>query len=154
MVDMESKKISRPTVLEVDISNFKYNVEQIKNKLNPETKIMPVIKANAYGTYINTRLDLLEEFDIVAVAIVEEGVALRKLGYQKDIFVLNQPYSNEIDEIIENDLVIGLSSYSFLKEVQKRNKLIRVHLEIETGMGRTGIAFEQLERFIGEIKQK
>lgn len=149
---MDKREIIRPTVLEIDIGNFKHNIEQIKKRLKPETKIMPVIKANAYGTYLNTRLDLINEFDIVAVAIVDEGVELRKLGYQKDIFVLNQPATSEINKIIEYDLVIGLSSPYFLKEVKKQNRQIRVHIEIETGMGRTGINMEQLEQFIEDMK--
>ena len=147
---MQTQKITRPTRLEVNLDNFQYNVEQIKKKLQPGTQIMPVIKANAYGTYINTRIDLLDQFPIVAVAIVDEGRNLRKLGYKKEILVLNQPAIEEIEEIQENNLVIGLSSKEFLEELEKRKLPIRVHLEIETGMGRTGISIEELE----EIEKK
>lgn len=149
---MNEQKPTRPTVLEINLDNFEYNLNQIKNKLKPETKIMPVIKANAYGTYINKRLDILNKFDIVAVAIVDEGEDLRKLGYEKEIFVLNQPDINEIEKITKNNLTIGLSSIEFLKEVKKQNKDLRVHIEIETGMGRTGVALEKVEEFIEEIK--
>ena len=149
---MNEQKPTRPTVLEINLDNFEYNLNQIKNKLKPETKIMPVIKANAYGTYINKRLDILNKFDIVAVAIVDEGEDLRKLGYEKEIFVLNQPDINEIEKITKNNLTIGLSSIEFLKEVKKQNKDLRVHIEIETGMGRTGVTLEKIEEFIEEIK--
>ena len=149
---MNEQKSTRPTVLEINLDNFEHNLNQIKNKLKPETKIMPVIKANAYGTYINKRLDILNKFDIVAVAIVDEGEDLRKLGYEKEIFVLNQPDINEIEKIVQNNLTIGLSSIEFLKEVKKQNKDLRVHVEIETGMGRTGVALEKVEEFIEEIK--
>lgn len=149
---MNEQKPTRPTVLEINLDNFEYNLNQIKNKLKPETKIMPVIKANAYGTYINKRLDILNKFDIVAVAIVDEGEDLRKLGYEKEIFVLNQPDINEIEKITKNNLTIGLSSIEFLKEVKKQNKDLRGHVEIETGMGRTGVALEKVEEFIEEIK--
>ena len=149
---MKEQKPTRPTVLEINLDNFEYNLNQIKNKLKPETKIMPVIKANAYGTYINKRLDILNKFDIVAVAIVDEGEDLRKLGYEKEIFVLNQPDINEIEKIVQNNLTIGLSSIEFLKEVKKQNKDLRVHVEIETGMGRTGVALEKVEEFIEERK--
>ena len=67
---------------------------------------MPVIKANAYGTYINTRIEILNLFDIVGVATVDEGKFIRDLGYKKDIFILNQPYETEISKIIENNLVV------------------------------------------------
>ena len=51
---------------------------------------MPVIKANAYGTHINFMKEVIEKFDIVAVALVDEAVELRKHGFSKEIFVLNQ----------------------------------------------------------------
>ena len=89
--------ITRPTYLEIDLNNFKYNVEQIKKLVGPGVEIMPVIKASAYGTHINRRLDIVNMFNIVAVATVDEAVELRKLGYTKEIFVLNQAYSSEIE---------------------------------------------------------
>jgi len=101
-------KITRPTVMEIDVDNFLYNIDRIKEKC-PNSKIMPVIKANAYGTYLNTRLDVLNKFDIVAVANVDEAVYIRELGYKKEIFVLNQPYETEIDKIIEYNIVVGVS---------------------------------------------
>ena len=58
-------EITRPTFLEVNLDNFEYNIEQIKNKIGIGVKLMPVIKANGYGTWINTRLDVLNEFEIV-----------------------------------------------------------------------------------------
>ena len=146
-------EITRPTVLEVNLSDFKYNIKQIKNFLKPETVIMPVIKAEGYGTYINKRLDIINEFDIVAVAIVDEGEDLRKIGYKKDIFVLNQPYISEIDKIAENNLIVGICEKSFLDEVKKKNFKIRVHIEIETGMGRTGVDLNNLDNFIKKIKE-
>ena len=145
--------ITRPTVLEVNLDNFKYNIEQIKKFLKPETVLMPVIKAEGYGTYINKRLDIINDFDIVAVAIVDEGVELRKIGYKKDIFILNQPCITEIDKIIENDLSVGLCSNEFLEEAKKKNSKLRVHIEIETGMGRTGVDLENLDSFIEKIKE-
>jgi alanine racemase len=132
-------EITRPTVMEVNINDFFENIKQIKIFLKKDTKIMPVIKANAYGTYLNTRLDVLNEFDIVAVATVDEGLAIRKLGYEKEIFILNQPYVDEIPKIIENDLIVGISSDSFAKALGKMNQNIKVHIEIGTGMGRTGV---------------
>ena len=146
-------KITRPTVLEVNLDNFKYNIEQIKRFLKPQTKIMPVIKADGYGTYINTRLDIINNFDIVAVATVDEGINLRKLGYKKDIFVLNQPYVSEIETIVENNLIIGICSNEFLDEVKKKKAKLIVHIEIETGMGRTGVDLNNLDNFIDNLKE-
>ena len=150
---MEEVKITRPTIMEINIDNFKYNMEQIRNKLKPETTIMPIMKANAYGTYLNTKLEILNEYEIIGVAIVDEAIKLRELGYAKDIFILNQPDICEIDKIVENNLVVGVSSVQFIKEAQKQGKTIRVHIEIETGMGRTGVALEEIEEFMKELQK-
>ena len=141
----------RPTVMEVNLNNFKENIKNIKNYVYNK-EIMPVIKANGYGTYINKRIDVINEFNIVSVAIVDEAIEIRNLGYEKDIFILNQPYIGEIDNIIENNIVFGLSSSESLDELLKTNKRIRVHLEIETGMNRTGINVNDLDMFMKKIK--
>ena len=73
--------VTRPTVMEVDVSAFRHNVNQIKNMVGEKVNIMPVIKAEGYGTYINRRQDILNEFDIVAVATVDEAYYIRKNGY-------------------------------------------------------------------------
>ena len=141
----------RPTVMEVNLNNFKENIKNIKDFVSNK-EIMPVIKANGYGTYINKRIDILDDFNIVAVAIADEAVELRRLGYEKDIFILNQPYIGEIDNIIKNDIVFGLSSCDFLNELIKTDRRVRVHLEIETGMNRTGININDLDCFIEKLK--
>lgn len=143
--------ITRPTRMVVNIQNFKHNINLIKARLNDGVNIMPVIKANAYGTYLNTRLDVLNEFNIVAVATVDEGMQIRKLGYEKEIFILNQPYEDEIIKIIENDLIVGISSDSFAAKLGEYSANIKVHIEIGTGMGRTGINPLRVEEYMNNI---
>ena len=140
--------ITRPVFLEVNLNNFDYNIEQIQNKVGNNVKIMPVIKASGYGTYINQILDVVNKFDIVAVAMVDEGVYLRKLGYKKEIFVLNQPYETEIEKIIENNIVVGISSRQFAQKLSETGKDVNVHVEIGTGMGRTGVHPYKIEEYL------
>lgn len=142
----------RPTIMEVDKKEFLNNIEKIKSFVG-DKEILPVIKANGYGTFINKQLDIIDNFNIVGVAIVDEGIELRRIGYRKDILILNQPDIEEIDELIDNNLIIGLSSIEFLKELVKRKEKIKVHLEIETGMNRTGIKQEELDYFIDTLKK-
>ena len=144
-------EITRPTVMEVNLDAFNHNVEQIQKYIGNEVKIMPVIKANAYGTYINKKINILEQFDIVAVALVDEAVELRKNGFTKEIFVLNQPYKDEIDKIVKYNITIGLSSNDFLDELGKLNSPIKIHIEIGTGMGRTGIKPSRVNEFLSKI---
>lgn len=143
----------RPTVMEVDLNAFLYNINSIKEKVGKDVEIMPVIKANAYGTCINTRLEIIEKFNIVSVATVDEGTFIRRLGYTNDIFVLNQPYIDEINDIIENNLIVGISSNNFLEALGKDGRDVKVHVEIGTGMGRTGIRPSRIEEYIEKASQ-
>ena len=143
--------ITRPTYMEVNLKNLDFNIKQIKNKVGKNVKIMPVIKANGYGTYINERLDVLNKFDIVAVANVDEAVHIRKLGYKKEIFVLNQPYETEIKKIIKYNIIVGISSYEFAQKLGETRENITVHVEIGTGMGRTGVHPLKVEKYLKSI---
>ena len=144
--------MNRQSYLEINKSNFKYNIEQI-NKYSLDREIMPVIKANGYGTYINKCLDLIRDFRYVAVACVCEAIELRNLGYEGRIFVLNQPYVEDIDNIIKYDVRVGVSDINFIKELGKRKKNVKVHVELETGMNRTGVLPENILSFIQVIKE-
>jgi alanine racemase len=150
MFDID-EEITRPTYLEVSVANFRYNIAQIRKMVGEGIEIMPVIKANAYGTYLNRRMDLMEEFNIVAVANVDEGVYMRKLGYKNEIFVLNQPYVTEIDKILKYDIAVGISSHDFADALTACGQPVHVHVEIGTGMGRTGIHPNRVAEYFGYL---
>lgn len=144
----------RQSVLEISKSAFRYNTKQIQNFVGKDVEIMPVIKANAYGTYINKSLELIKEFKIVAVAIVEEAIELRKIGFKNEIFVLNQPYVEDIENIIKYDVTVGVASKDFIEELEKYKENIKIHIEIETGMGRTGVYLENINSIIDTIQMR
>lgn len=144
-------EITRPAYLEINLNNLQYNINQIQNKVGKDVKVMPVIKANGYGTYINQRLDVINQFDIVAVANVDEGVYLREIGYEKEIFVLNQPYESEIEKIIKYNIIVGISSYGFAEKLAETNKNVTVHVEVGTGMGRTGVHPYKIEKYLNSL---
>ena len=143
--------ITRPAYMEVNLNNLEFNINQIQNKVGKNVKIMPVIKAGGYGTHINERIDILNKFDIVAVANVDEAVFIRDLGYEKEIFVLNQPYESEIKKIIDYKIVVGISSYEFAQKLGESKKDITVHVEIGTGMGRTGVHPYKIEKYLQSL---
>lgn len=151
MCNENLEQITRPTVMEVNLKNFEYNIEQIKEKVGKDVEIMPIIKANGYGTYINTQLEIINKFNIVGVATVDEGEDLRKIGYEKEIFVLNQPSTSEIEKIISNNLIVGVSSNLFIEELGKYKEKVKIHIEIGTGMGRTGINPNRSEEFVNKV---
>ena len=128
----------RPTVMEVNLDDFKYNINNIKKYINKDVLLLPVVKANGYGTYINLS-PILDDFKMVCVALVDEGIILRENGYKGDILVINQPDINEVNEVFKYNLIVGLSDEKFLDEMVKFDDKFRVHIEVDTGMGRTGI---------------
>ena len=110
--------------MEVDLSALKNNISEIKKYIGNK-ELMPIIKANAYGTHVNKIVSIFNEFNIAGVATIKEGINLRKLGFKKEIFILNQPSIDELDEIVKYSLTIGISSFEFLQEVLKRNVKIK-----------------------------
>ena len=144
-------QITRPVWLEIDLNNLEFNIKQIQALIGKNVKIMPVIKASGYGTHINRRLDIINKFDIVAVANVDEAVFIRELGYEKEIFVLNQPFEDEINKIIEYNIVIGISSYGFAEKLAQTGKEVTVHVEVGTGMGRTGVHPYKIREYLESL---
>lgn len=143
----------RNAVLEVDLKAFKYNLKNIQDYVGDDITLMPVIKASGYGTHINTKLEAYEAFKIVAVAMEEEANFIRNLGYKGDILILNQPDVKDIDEITKQNVTSGVCEISFLKKLVEARQEVKIHLELETGMGRTGIKYEDIETFCYTIKQ-
>lgn len=141
----------RATIMEVDKKAFLKNMENIQNYVGGKT-ILPVIKANGYGTCVNKSLSLINNYEIVGVAVVDEAVNLRQIGYSKEILVLNQPSIDELRNIVDYNITIGLSDIVFTKKLIESKNKVKVHLEIETGMNRTGIKLEDLDSFLKEIK--
>ncbi len=142
----------RATIMEVDKERFNHNINEIRKYVKGK-ELMPIIKANGYGTYINKDIGLINQFNIVAVAIVDEAIELRNLGFNKEIFVLNQPYAEEIDDIIKYNITVGISEIEFIKKLIEKNEKVNVHIELETGMNRTGIKKENLDEYIELIKK-
>jgi len=143
----------RKSELIIDLSAVKYNIKKIQERLQENANIMPVIKANAYGLGVKEVIKVIEDLNIniVAVAIVDEGIYLRDIGYNGEIFVLNQPYEEEIEKIKEYKLTVGVSAESFIEKLGESLKQIKVHIEIGTGMGRTGINPSRTKEFIEKI---
>lgn len=146
----------RQSELIVNLRNVEYNIKALQEKLTNDSELMPVIKANSYGLGVEEIIKVIEKMKInkVAVAIVDEGIYLRKLGYKGMIFILNQPFVEEIKSIVEYDLTPGVSTIVFIEEFGKYlNKQHNVHIEVGTGMGRTGIHPDRIEEFIKKVKE-
>ena len=111
-------------ILEVDINKFNKNIDKIENYT--KKIVIPILKANAYGTYINKRLDVLNRFDIVGVSRVSEAIEIRNVGYNKEkgVYVSNvfEIYDKETCEYIVEDW-LRIKDYEELLNTPKENVL-------------------------------
>jgi len=143
---------AQETVLEIDLSKLKHNFEFIKSKLQPQTKILAVVKAFAYGSDAETIANYLQDLDVdyLAVAYVSEGIQLRKAGIHKPIIVLH-PQSVNFKPLIEHCLEPNLYNFRVLKEfISLANELKQnnypIHLKFNTGLNRLGFEADSIEK--------
>ena len=129
---------TRPSYLEVDLSAVSYNIKQIQKLVGPDTELMPVIKANAYGLGVLPLKPVLEENNIkrVAVAVAEEAIFLRQHEVTMPIIVLNELLEGEAEKAVAYDLTPGISVYEVAVKLNKfakeKGKTIKVHVEVDT----------------------
>jgi len=133
----------RPTHLEVNLSQLKQNLENIRAKVAP-AKVLVVLKANAYGHGVDGVAPFIAPFaDYIGVAIVEEGIHLRKLGITTPILVMGGTLREQLPDFFEYDLTLAASSLDLFTAAdqlaESTRKRIKIHLKIDTGMERIGI---------------
>ncbi|MCH8034412.1 MAG: alanine racemase [Bacteroidetes bacterium] len=146
-------EIIRPTRVEVDLNAIKENYQKIKEHVG-SCKIMPILKANAYGHGLLRIARFFEELnaDYLGVAVVEEGILLREKGINIPILVLGGVWGNQVPLFLKHNLAITASSIDKLNQIndtagQMKVKAI-VHLKIDTGMERIGVHYYNAEKFL------
>lgn len=141
------------TVLEINLDAIVHNLNYYKSLLKPETKIMAVVKALAYGAGSAEVSKLLEyhKVDYLAVAYADEGVLLRQNGLKSPIMVMNASQDDSLN-LIQYDLEPEIYSLDqlegFLSAYQLANKTMPAHLILNTGMNRLGFNEDDLDSLI------
>lgn len=142
----------RPTYLEINLPQLKQNVEAIRAYVAP-AKIMPMLKANAYGHGIEGVSRFIEPYvDYFGVALVEEGIYLRSLGIKIPILVAGGIMIEQLPLFLEHDLTLSASSPDLLTAANQLSESTRqqmkVHLKFDTGMERVGVHEYESEGFL------
>ena len=140
----------------IKLENIKKNVDSVKRQLKPSTKILAVVKADAYGHGAVPIAKYLETAVWgFAGATVSEGAELRAAGIKKPILVLGYAFSDEIADVVKNDLSITVFSYRVAFEISKYasnlRKSVKIHIKLDTGMGRIG--FECCDRTLDDVEK-
>ena len=155
----EFQQQTHETHLEINLNAIKHNLNIYAKILNPETKIMIMLKAFGYGLGSIELAKLLDyqKIDYFAVAYLDEGIAIRNLGIKTPIMVLNTNW-NAIDKLMEYDLepeVYSIDSFNACKNYidnhPEINKSLKIHLKVETGMNRLGLNLKEASLISDEI---
>ena len=150
--DMENPPV-RPTRLEIDLSVIRHNLKEVRN-LCSSPRVMGIVKANAYGHGLTTVAHCLEDagIDCLGVAILEEGIQLRKAGIRLPILVMGGVITNQIPYYLRWDLMPTAPSVEKLELIneaaQASRKRAKVHLKIDTGMERIGTHWYSAEKLL------
>jgi len=140
----------RPTIAEIDLAAIRHNIVQIRNKIGPNTKLVAVVKANAYGhgAVPVSRAVLQAGADCLAVALPEEGVELRTAGFTVPIFVLGLTLPEQAGLLTTHELIATVGSTEGIAALaaaaRATGKQAQFVLKTDTGMGRIGVNPDQL----------
>lgn len=140
---------------EIDLNALRNNLNRIKETLGNK-KILLAIKADAYGHGAKEiALELQNDVDMLGVAGVEEGISIRYGGVHTPILILSPIPYFEIELLWEYDLIPTISEMDFAKFLYKSTKEkganMHIHIEVDTGMGRTGLDYDMALAQIQEI---
>ncbi|MBV1820937.1 alanine racemase [Clostridium cochlearium] len=133
----------RPVWAEIDLDKLAYNMQQIKN-LCKSKEIIAVVKADAYGHGALDIAPILLESGAtrLAVAVLNEGIELRRGGIDAPIMVLGFTPDSLIETALKYNIEQTVYSYEIAKQIsdvaRKSNMLAKIHIALDTGMGRIG----------------
>ena len=133
----------RPVWAEVDLDKLAHNMREIR-RITKSAKIIAVVKADAYGHgAVDVAPVLLENgANSLAVAMLSEAMELRRSGIECPIMILGFTPPELIDNLLKYDIEQTVYSYEFAKKLSKmaqsENKIAKIHIALDTGMGRIG----------------
>ena len=129
----------------IDEGALRHNIRLIRSLIGEDVWMLGVVKSNAYGHGAANVAPILEEegADYLAVAIVEEGEELRRMGCRLPILVLGYTDPSQYDRLLDNDLTATLfheeDARLLSERALARGKKAKIHIKVETGMGRIGL---------------
>ena len=133
----------------IDLSAYEENLHFVRQRIPRECGIMAVVKTNAYGLGlipIASRA-VSAGVEMLAVATVDEGVALREAGITAPILVFVPPTSEALPAVIEHELRVMMSTVELTERLgdlaRRANKVVPVHCKVDTGMSRMGFAIDE-----------
>lgn len=150
--------IHRDSWVEINIGNLAHNAQEIRKNVPSDTKLLAVVKADAYGhgSVMLAPTLLASGFDMLGVASIDEGVDLRKAKINSDILVLGAVPVWAVETAVQEDISIPVFSDAHLEACRqaflRTGQKPKVHVKIDTGMNRIGIGYDKAVDFIKKVQ--
>lgn len=142
--------------LEIDLSKLTQNIKNLKGLLKPETELMAVVKANAYGHGLIevSRAAIEAGANWLGVINIDEAMALRETNIHKPILILGEVLNDDLRTAANKDISVAIISLEKIREVADINfdKPLKVHLKIDTGLNRLGLENSEIPEAIRILK--
>lgn len=150
--------VHRDSWVEINLEALAANVREIKKFVKNGTKLLAVVKADAYGhgAVMVAPTMLASGVDMLGVASIDEGLSLRDAKINCEIIVLGAVPIWAFESVIENDITISIFSKEHLiaakQAYERTSKKIKAHVKIDTGMNRIGVYANEAIEFINEVQ--
>ena len=148
------------TILEINLNALVNNLNYYRGKLNPDTKMVCMVKASAYGAGSYEVAKTLQDHrvDYLAVAVADEGSELRKAGITSSIIIMN-PELTAFKTMFDYKLEPEVYSFNLLNELIKSAEKegvtnFPIHIKLDTGMHRLGFAPQDIPELIARLKRQ
>ena len=141
--------------IEIDLNQLETNYKILREYLNPNKKIMAVVKANAYGH--GDRIIAKKLYDIgvrdFGVSSLDEACNLRNHGIKGNILIFGYTPAKYASVIYENDIIQTIVSEEHANDIIKMNIPIKCNFALDTGMNRIGLCTRNVEKCVNIIKR-
>ena len=142
---------------EINLSDFEKNIRELKKYFPPNAEFMQIVKADAYGhgASLIARKAMENGATFLGVANIQEAIFLRYYKIDLPILILSPSLESEIPKIATYQIVTSVFSLEFAQKLneygKKHHKHFTIHLNIDTGMGRSGMDFRSASQKIKKI---
>src|SRR6185369_9375137 len=142
---------------EVDLNALRENLGWIRHRVGPGVKVMTVVKADGYGHGLKQIAALLMQSgtDVFGVANLAEARAIRSVGKGWPILMLGACLPDEVEQAVVEDVMPTISTIheakQFSRVATRLKRQARIHVKVDTGMGRLGVAPEQARKLIVQV---
>lgn len=151
--------IFRRTVATIDLSTFRENLRTVRSRIPTSSRLIAVLKADGYGhgALRLARICESEKVSMLAVAILEEAIALRREGITAPILVFGPVDSRGVAAASQHSLALGTPSPESLEAVaawsRQKDRRVAIHLHLDSGMNRMGLTAADLPEAIKLLEQ-